>query len=346
MILSYSPFQLKFKHPFGVSGHTRSETLSVFIAIEENGLIGYGEACLPAYLGETLEGTVNFFKKAAVYLKSLNSQYAFEDILSVLDSFDSDCNAAKAAIDIALCDLYAKLSQQSFSDWQQIPFKVSMSTSFTIGIDNKEKIIQKIEEAKYFSILKIKAGTKDDVDLIKFIRQHSQKPLYVDVNQGWTNAEEALKIIDWMKDQGVLLIEQPLAKEQKKDMQWLSARSPLPIFADESVKRYQDLIELDSAFAGINIKLMKCTGLIEAIKMIKYCKLNHIQIFLGCMAESSCATGAMAQLMAFADYVDLDAPQLYLNDPFKGPTYSNGAIFIQKAPGIGVEPLVKFNWMN
>lgn len=340
MILSFQPFQLKFKHPFGVSGHTRSETTSVFVTIEQNHCIGYGEACLPAYLGETLEGTLLFLKKAGTLLKTVHSTVAITEILSAIDILDHSCNAAKAAIDIALCDLYAKLSQQSFCEWQKIPFKNSMPTSFTIGIDHKEKIIQKIKEAEHFSILKIKAGTKDDVDLIKFIRQHTQKPLYIDVNQGWTNAEEALKLIDWMKDQGVLLIEQPLPKEKKKEMQWLSARSALPIFADESVKRYQDLIELDGAFAGINIKLMKCTGLMEAIKMIQYCKINRLQIFLGCMAESSCATGAMAQLMAFADYVDLDAPQLYLNDPFKGPSYANGEVMIQKGLGLAVEPII------
>ena len=214
----------------------------------------------------------------------------------------------------------------------------AQSTSFTIGIDSEEKMAQKIEEAKAYSVLKIKAGTADDKALIKTVRQLTDKPLYVDVNQGWKTKEYALKMIEWMTDKNVVLIEQPLPKELKREMKWLSERSPIPTFADESVKRLKDLEELDGAFQGINIKLMKCTGLNEAHKMILHCKRNKLKILLGCMAESSCGTSAMAQLMALGDFVDLDAPQLYLNDPFEGLSYQAGKIYLNNFSGIGVEP--------
>ena len=176
---------------------------------------------------------------------------------------------------------------------------------------------QKINEASDFSILKIKAGTEYDKALISKIRTFTEKPLYVDVNQGWKNKEEALDMAEWMREQNVLLLEQPLPKEMNAEMEWLTERSPIPTIADESVKRLSDLEKLGGAFAGVNIKLMKCTGLREAMRMINYCKKNDLKIMLGCMAESSCGTTAMAHLASLADVIDLDAPLLYNNDPFK-----------------------------
>ena len=344
MKVSFKPYQLLFKHPFGVSGHLRTQTTSVFVKIEEDECIAYGEACLPEYLGETEKETIQFFKKAQAVLKSMDSHFQLEAILKEIDGLDLKCNAAKAAIDIALCDLYSKKAKQGFCEWKKIESKKQMKTAFTIGIDSEEKIIQKINEAKDFDILKIKAGTPDDKALIRLIRQHSNKALFIDVNQGWKDKQQALDMMTWLADKNVLLVEQPLPKEQKEEMKWLTARSPIAIFADESVKRLKDLEELDGAFSGINIKLMKSTGLVEAFKMIEFCKANQIKILLGCMAESSCATAAMAQLMAYADYLDLDAPQLYLNDPFDGPQYKHGEIILSNLNGIGVKPNALLNF--
>jgi L-alanine-DL-glutamate epimerase-like enolase superfamily enzyme len=338
MQLSYTPYHLNFKHLFGVSGNLRTQTTSVFVKIEEEALTGYGEACLPEYLGETERETIQFLEKALPILKGSNTNTQIEDILTQIDALDVKCNAAKASIDMALCDLFSKKANQSFSQWKGLKQKKQMPTSFTIGIDSEEKIIQKINEAKDFQILKIKAGTKNDKALISLIRQHTNKPLYLDINQGWQDKIYALEMIEWLSDKNITLIEQPLPKEQKEEMKWLTARSPIATFADESVKRLKDLEELDGAFTGINIKLMKCTGLIEALKMIQFCQTHQIKMFLGCMAESSCATSAMAQLMAYADFVDLDAPQLYLNDPFDGVSYKNGEIILNDLNGIGASP--------
>jgi L-alanine-DL-glutamate epimerase-like enolase superfamily enzyme len=211
-------------------------------------------------------------------------------------------------------------------------------TSYTIGIDSEEKLEQKIREAEDFVILKIKAGTADDKALVNMVRKYTSKPLCVDVNQGWTDKKLALEMLEWLKDQQVLFVEQPMPKEMVDEMTWLTENSPIPTIADESVKRLSDLEKIDGAFSGINIKLMKSTGLREAMRMINYCKKNGLLIMLGCMAESSCATTAMAQLMHLADFIDLDAPLLYSNDPFKGITYENGKIFLNTLPGIGVEP--------
>lgn len=339
MNLSYKPFLLQFKHPFGVSSNTRKETPSVFLELKEAGFIGYGEACLPLYLGETVNETMLFFEKAKPLFETISIKAEINDILQKVDALLTGNNAAKAAIDIALHDLMGKVKKQTVTHYFGINEKEGKATSFTIGIDREEVLEQKIKEASEFSILKIKAGTADDKKLIETIRKYSDKPLYVDVNQGWTDKQHVLEMINWMKDKGVVLVEQPMPVAMKEEMRWVNLQSPLLTIADESVKRLSDLESLNGAFSGINIKLMKCTGLCEANKMIDFCRENNLRVLLGCMAESSCATSAMAQLMHKADYIDLDAPLLYKNDPFKGVSYKDGKVCLNDLPGIGAEPV-------
>ena len=338
MQLRFQPFSLQFIYPFGVSGNTRTSTTSVFVEISEGEIKGYGEACLPPYLGETEHATCAFLTSAAPLIATATVRDDIPALLARIDQLHPHNNAAKAAIDIALNDLAAKEKGVSVQVNKGLPIVSHKPTSFTIGIDAEEVVIEKIKASSAFQILKIKAGTDHDKALINLIRQHTNKPLYVDVNQGWTNKHMALDMLKWMADKNVVLVEQPMPKAQLADMRWLTQHSPIPTFADESVKRLVDLKQLDGAFNGINIKLMKCTGINEALKMIQYCRTNHLQVFLGCMAESTCGTSAMAQLMGLADYIDLDAPQLYKNDPFTGLVYEGGHIHLHSAPGTGALP--------
>ncbi len=340
--LFYTPFLLEFKHPFGVSSNTRKETPTVFLKLETGEHTGYGEACLPVYLGETTEKTLFFFEKARPVLDKIDGPFELWDLLKEIDSLENGCNAAKAAIDIALHDLVGKMKGQTLAEIYGFKHSEARNTSFTIGIDKEEIIIQKIKEASDFSILKIKAGTENDKELITLIRKYTDKPLYVDVNQDWKDKEYVLDMLFWMKGKNVVLVEQPMPVGMKKEMTWVTERSPIPTIADESVKRLIDLEHLDGSFTGVNIKLMKCTGIAEAIKMIDYSKKNSVTILLGCMAESSCATSAMAQLMGFADYVDLDAPLLYKNDPFTGVYYERGKIHLNEKTGIGIDPIASY----
>ena len=338
MDFNWKEFYLQFKHPFGVSSNIRKETLSIFIQLDGWGKTGYGEACLPTYLGEDREGTLLFFEKASSLLKKWDQDLDVENILQLVHQIAPGNYAAKAAIDMALNDLNGKVRGKPFYELAGLKKPEPRSTSFTIGIDAPEKLEQKIIEAASFSILKIKTGTAEDKALINRVRSFTDKALYVDVNQGWTDKHQALDMIHWLKDQGVILVEQPLPVQMREEMRWLTQRSPLPTIADESVKRLNDLEQMNGAFSGVNIKLMKCTGLGEALKMIAYCRKEGIKILLGCMAESSCGTSAMAQLTGLADYIDLDAPLLYINDPFQGVTYQEGQVYIKDAPGIGAAP--------
>jgi L-alanine-DL-glutamate epimerase-like enolase superfamily enzyme len=338
MILKYQPYRLKFRHPFGVSSNTRSETTSVFVQIEAENQQGYGEACLPAYLGDTETSTIAFFEKCREFILNFDPTLPIEYFLQEIDRLAPGNNPAKAALDIALHDLYGKILNQSYHELTGISKSQPVATSFTIGIDVMETLEQKIAEAAEFKILKIKAGTANDRALISRVRELTEKPLYVDVNGGWRNKEDVLEMILWMHKHNVVLVEQPMPPAMKEEMKWVTERSPIPTIADESVKRLADLEKLTGEFSGTNIKLMKCTGLAEAVKMIRRAQEMNLQVMLGCMAESSCGATAMAQLMQFADYVDLDAPLLYTNDPFDGVSYLNGMVTLKELPGIGVIP--------
>jgi L-Ala-D/L-Glu epimerase len=335
--LEFVPYSLQLKHPFGVSSNTRTHTPAVFTRIEHEGRVGYGEACLPAYLGETTKDTLLFLERAKHIIQQTASPFPESDLMKKVNALSEKNSAGKAAVDIALMDLQGKLMNKPFYDMKGFGKSPPVVTSCTIGIDQDAILAQKIQEASEFSILKIKAGTANDKALISLIRNYTGQPLYVDVNQGWTDKYFVLEMLHWMKEKNVLLVEQPMPVNMRDDMAWVTERSPLPTIADESVKGLSDLDQVTGVFSGINIKLMKCGGLTEAIKMIRYARQNHLQVMLGCMAESSCATSAMAQLAKFGDYIDLDAPNLISNDPFDGIKYEEGKIVLNGRPGTGVQ---------
>jgi L-alanine-DL-glutamate epimerase-like enolase superfamily enzyme len=333
--LSYHPYSLKLKHTFTVSSFSRNETPVVLTEIEYNGNVGYGEASLPQYLGETQESVMGFLSK--IDFRKFDDPLDIESILNYVDNIEDGNNAAKASVDIALHDLVGKLLKVPLFKYFGLTKPVNVYTSYTIGIDNREIIKSKIDEAKEFKYLKIKLGTKNDKEIIEIIRAVTNKQLYVDVNQGWKDKQEALEMIEWLAERNVLLIEQPLAKENIDDIEWLNEKSPLPIIADESIKRLKDIDKVKGIYSGINIKLMKSTGLREALLMIYKARDFGLKVMLGCMTETSCAVTAAAHLSSLADWVDLDGPLLISNDLFVGISYINGEIKLNNLPGIGLK---------
>lgn len=249
--------------------------------------------------------------------------------------------AAKAAIDIALHDLQGKLTNKPVYQLLGLNKPPPKNTSVTIGIGNLDLIPQKLKELNEYALLKIKLGGNNDKEIITCIRQHTNKPIAVDVNQGWHDKGFALEMIQWLSEKNVLFVEQPLPKNNFTDMAWLTERSPLPILADESIQRLADMQKVAACFNGINLKLMKCTGFIEAMKIIKCAKEKGLKINIGCMSESSCGIAAAAQLMGEADWIDLDGPLLIKNNPFTGITFSNGKLEINDLPGTGAELINK-----
>lgn len=335
MKLRFFPYELKLKHVFTVATYSRTTTPDVQVEIEYDGVIGYGEASMPPYLGQTVDSVMGFLKK--VDLEQFDDPFRLEDILAYVDGLTPGDTAAKAAIDIALHDLVGKLLGASWYRIWGLDKAKAPSTTFTIGIDTPEVVREKtLEVAGQFNILKVKLGRENDKQMIETIRSVSDLPIAVDANQGWTDKKYALDMIQWLKEKGIVMIEQPMPKTQLDDIAWVTQHSPLPVFADESLQRLSDVAGLKGAFTGINIKLMKCTGMREAWKMVTLARALGMKVMVGCMTETSCAVSAAAQFSPAVDFADLDGNLLIANDRFKGMEVVKGKITLNDLPGIGV----------
>ncbi len=333
MQLHAYPYTLELKNTFTISHSSRKTTPAVLVELEHDGITGLGEASLPPYLGETVESVRRFI--SLNNFKAFTDPFLVEDILFTIDNVDSGNSAAKAAIDIALHDWIGKrIGLPWYRIWglniEKIPF-----TSYTIGIDTIESVQKKTAAASEYKILKVKLGHENDQEIIRAIRQITTVPIRVDINEGWIDKYYALDMVNWFAQYNVELVEQPLPKQKLDDINWINERSPIPIVADESLQRLGDIKTIAGAFSGINIKLMKCTGMHEAYKMILLAKTYGLKVMLGCMTESSCAISAAAQLSPMVDWVDLDGAILITNDPFTGAAFKNGKIIPTEQPGIG-----------
>ena len=338
MHLSFEPYELKLKHVFTVSSFSRSTTPDVQVRIDYDGYTGYGEASMPPYLGQTVESVCSFLKK--VDLEQFPDPFCIDDILTYIDSLSDGDSTAKAAVDIALHDLVGKIIGAPWHRMLGLNPEKTPNTTYTIGIDTDEMVKLKTREvAGQFKILKVKLGTPRDREMIRAIREVSDLPIAVDVNQGWKNKKKALDEIFWLKEQGIVMVEQPMPKEMLDANAWLTERSPLPTFADEAIQRLKDIPAIKGAYTGINVKLMKCTGMREAWKMMNYARAEGMKVMIGCMTETSCAIAAAAQLSPAVDFADLDGNLLIANDIFRGTTVVDGKITLNQLPGIGIEKI-------
>lgn len=338
MHLTFEPYELKLKHVFTVSSFSRSTTPDVQVRIDYDGYTGYGEASMPPYLGQTVESVCSFLKK--VDLEQFPDPFCIDDILTYIDSLSDGDSAAKAAVDIALHDLVGKIIGAPWHRMLGLNPEKTPNTTYTIGIDTDEMVKLKTREvAGQFKILKVKLGTPRDREMIRAIREVSDLPIAVDVNQGWKNKKKALDEIFWLKEQGIVMVEQPMPKEMPDANAWLTERSPLPTFADEAIQRLKDIPAIKGVYTGINIKLMKCTGMREAWKMMNYARAEGMKVMIGCMTETSCAIAAAAQLSPAVDFADLDGNLLIANDIFRGTTVVDGKITLNQLPGIGIEKI-------
>lgn len=336
--LRFFPYELKLRHAFNLARSSRTTTPDVQVEISYDGLTGYGEASMPPYLGESVDSVMTFLSK--LDMSRFNDPFAIEDIHEYMESVSPDNCAAKAAVDIALHDLTGKIMGQPWHRIWGLNADKTPCTSFTIGMDTPEVVVQKVAEGAPYRVLKVKVGLGDDRSLVKIIRrERPDVPICVDANQGWDDREAALDMCNWLKEHGCLFVEQPFDKARLDDAAWLTERSPLPIIADEAVRRIGDIRRLAGTCSGINIKLMKCGGMHEAYQMATLARALGMKVMLGCMTETSCGVTAAAQLSPLADYADLDGNLLIANDRFSGLKIIDGRITLPDAPGIGVTPL-------
>lgn len=336
--LRWQPYELQLKYPFTIATYSRTTTPVVLVELEYDGITGYGEASLPQYLGATQKTVIDFLEK--IDFSTFNNPEKIEEILSYIDNIEAGNTAAKTAVDIALHDLTGKIKNKPwYKIWNLDPSKTPYST-YTIGMDTDDVVRKKVAEvADDFKILKVKLGGINDKQIISAIRSVTDLPLAIDANQGWKDRMQALDSICWLKEQGAVMIEQPMIKNDLESSAWLTSHSPLPIYADESIQRFADMERIKGAFSGINIKLMKCTGLHEAWKMITAAPQMGFDVMLGCMTETSCAISAASQLSPAVKFADLDGALLITNDCFSGTKIINGKIVLNDLPGIGVKKI-------
>ncbi len=339
MELSFAPYDAQMKHAFAIATSVRTTTPIVLTQITYDGVTGYGEAAMPPYLGETQASVIEFLKK--VDLSKFSSPFLIEDIMNYVDSIAINNTAAKAAVDIALHDLVGKLIGQPW--WKIWGFDPTTcpNTSFTVGLDTEEVVRMKTKEASPYKVIKVKLGRDEATDkmMINTIRSVTDTVICVDANQGWKDKHYALDMIHWLNERNVNMIEQPMSKLLLDETAWLTENSPLPIIADEACQRLTDIQKLKGAYTGINIKLMKCTGLREAREMVSLAQALNMKLMIGCMTETSCAISAAAQLAPKMEWADLDGNLLIKNDCYKGMQIVDGKITLNDLPGIGIEKL-------
>jgi L-Ala-D/L-Glu epimerase len=329
------PLNVKLATPFRIARSVQYEAHNVLIRIQDDALVGIGECAPKHYYGETQGSAL-----AAIdyYAEQLGiDPYAIEAIAERVERALHGNASVRAAIDMALYDLLGKrLGVPVYRLLGLSPAHVP-PTSLTIAIDTPAEMAKRAVLARDYPILKVKLGTKNDLAIIREIRDVSTARLRVDANAAWT-LREALHMIDQLAPYDIELIEQPLAPDDLAGLKILHKRSPIPIIADESCVTVSDIPRLVGIVDGINIKLVKCGGISQAIKMIHVARAHGLSVMLGCMIETSLGITAAAHLAPLVDYVDLDGALLLADDPFVGVEFVEGRMMLPDGPGLGVRP--------
>ncbi len=316
-----------------MSSSTFREVL--FLNYTRDGVTGHGEgAPIVRYKESAVE--------AAKALEGLTGQitaadpWQFEKLMHGVMKKEPGQWAMKSALDIALMDWVGKKLNVPLYRYFGLDAKDAPVTTFSIGIDTPEITRQKTREAAAYPVLKVKVGLKTDEATIEAIRSVTKKPIRVDANEGWTDKEEAVRKINWLEKQGIEFIEQPMPAHMLEETRWVRGKVHIPIIADEACLHPSDIPKLANSFDGINVKLDKAGGIMEAYREIQIAKALGMKTMLGCMISSSCACTAAAHLSPLVDWADIDGNLLIANDPFKGVTVRNGKLILPDGPGLGL----------
>lgn len=334
MKITYRKFELPFVHPFTISRGTKTHQPTLVVELEHFGLKGYGEAPAISYYNIPVEKMIEDIERKKIFLEKFSftdpeRYWHYAHHLFPVNSF------LVCALDMAGWDLYGKMMNKPLYELWKLNTENIPVTDYTIGIDTIEKMVSKMKE-KPWQIYKIKLGTEEDIQIVEALRKHTDAVLRVDANAGW-RLDEALQKIPVLKELGVELVEQPLAKDDWEGMKVLFERSPLPLFADEACVAEQDVDKCHGHFHGINIKLTKCSGLTPARRMITRARELNMQVMIGSMNESSIGTAAIAHLLPLVDHVDMDGPLLLAQDLATGLSFADGKVVYSGKPGLGID---------
>lgn len=335
LTLSAEVVTLHTKHPFVIARGGRSAYEVVWVRLTDgDGIEGWGEASPSSYYGETSQTVLTVLDTLSEHLP--DDPFDLEGAEQRFERAVPKNGAARAALSAALHDLVGKrFGQPLWRLWGLDPTRAPQS-SFTIGIDTPERVRRKVAEAAEYPILKIKLGTDHDEDILRTIRAETDKPIRVDANAGWTR-EQALGMLPVLKSYGVELLEQPLVPDDLEGIAAVRRASPgIPVVVDESCIVATDIPKVAGAVDGINIKLAKCGGLREALRMIATARAHGLLVMVGCMIETSIGITAAAHFTPLVDVADLDGAALTADDPFTGASIARGRITLPTGPGLGV----------
>ena len=334
MKVSYRTYNLPFHHPFTISKGTKTHQPTFIVKLDFFGITGYGEAPAISYYNIPVEKMVSDLELKKVFVE----KFSFSDpdrFWHYLHHLFPQNSFLVCALDMAGWDIYGKLKKKQLYQLWELDINAAPLTDYTIGIDSIENMVMKMKE-KPWPIYKVKVGIEGDVEMVAALRKETDAIIRVDANAGWT-LEQALQKIPQLQALGVECIEQPLAKDNWDDMKILYGKSSLPLIADESCVKEEDVIKCVDHFHGINIKLTKCSGITPAKRMITKAKELGLKVMVGCMNESSVGTAAIAQLAPMLDYVDMDGPLLLAEDIAEGVKFNFGNIIYTDNPGLGIQ---------
>lgn len=328
--------RLRLRHTWTTTMSSSAYRDTLQVRLMSDGVSGVGEGAPIVRYHENAEDGKKAIEAISPFLQTVDP-WRFEKVMAEVSRQMQNQFAAKAALDIALMDwvgkkLNAPLYQILGLDPADAPI-----TTFSIGIDTPETTRQKVLEAEPFPVLKIKVGLNTDEATIAAVRAVTKKPLRVDANEGWKDKEEAVRKINWLETQGVEFVEQPMPADMVEETKWVRRRVHLPLIADEAAVNARALPKLADAYDGVNVKLDKCGGIQESLRMIYVAQSLGMKTMLGCMVSSSVSVTAAAHLSPLVDYADLDGNLLIDNDPYRGVQVHEGKLILPRAPGLGLE---------
>lgn len=335
MRLSAETVRLDLIHPFRIAREVSDHRQNVIVRVSDGESTGIGEAAPSPYYGENAGSVLRALEDVPGLLGA--DPFALEETMDRLASKLPRDPSARAAVDIALHDLAARRLGVPLYRWLGLDPAKTPVTSFTIGIDEPEAVRRKVREAAGYPALKVKLGSEKDLEIMRTIRDETDARIRIDANAGWT-ADQAVEMVERLSEFDVELVEQPLPPGSPGDWRRVREAASMPVFADESVLVSPDVPALSGLVDGVNVKLMKCGGIREALRLIHTARAHGMAVMIGCMIETSAAITAAAHLSPLADYADLDGNLLISNDPFAGATVRQGRLVLPEGPGTGVAP--------
>ncbi|MEA1987532.1 MAG: dipeptide epimerase [Candidatus Marinimicrobia bacterium] len=340
MKLKLHQYDLPLKYKFGISRETRTVQKTVIVELIDNDIHGFGECVANhKYYKSTIEDIFEDLKKLETKLENIDLR--IQKPQDVWKEFSEELNHnpfAQNALDMAMYDLWGKIHKKPTYELLNFNIKNNIVTDYTIGIDEIDIMVKKMEEFSDWPIFKIKLGTEHDIEIMTELRKHTDATLRIDANCAW-NAEQTIEYSKELKKLGVEFIEQPLPADDWSGMKKVYEKSELPVIADESVIKEGDVERCFKYFHGVNIKVVKCGGLTPAMRMIRKARTLNMKVMVGCMTESTVGISGIAQLLPLLDYVDMDGPLLLAKDIATGVRIEKGKVCYSDVSGNGVELL-------